>query len=352
MTAATEFRRRLWALLRAEADGPAPRDVVVFAVDGLPFRLAAEHWPEAATECHEAVVPTTSSAGWLSSLTGLDVADHGVPGVVFGHPLGTGEQINVLEYEGTGLAETDSDVFEDARELGYLSLAVLGDLECYPGAWRDALVGRARPVLGHRFYTEGRGRYAARPPREVERRVRAAVDAALDGPRTRPRLVWCFIEWDQHIHRHGYDTSALDALHRIGRIARELHAGGALVVAHSDHGLTPTRHDPQLADLLGLLARRHGFTMGGAGRTRWLHTASGTHRRLLADLMRLLPDDVRVVASDEMCPSGSLARSRMGEICLVAQGELFLSDPEYRFDHGSVLDDERLIPFSSWGGDE
>jgi hypothetical protein len=327
--------------------------VVVFAVDGLPFRIAAEHWPEAVTECLQAVVPTTSSAGWLSSLTGLDVADHGVPGVVFAHPLGTGEQINVFEYEGTGLVEADSDVFEDARELGYLPLAVLGDLQSYPGAWRDALVGRARPVLGHRFYTDDEGRYAACSPPEVERRVRAAVDTALAGPRTRPRLVWCFIEWDQHIHRHGYDTAALDALHGIGRIARKLvEDRGVLVVAHSDHGLTPTRHDAELAALLGLLARQHGFTMGGAGRTRWLHTAPGTRRRLLADLARRLPDDVRVVASDEICSPDSLARSRMGDICLVAQGDSFLTDLDYRFDHGSFLDDERLIPLSLWGGDE
>ena len=47
------------------------------------------------------------------------------------------------------------------------------------------------------------------------------------------------------------------------------------MIAHSDHGLTPTDHDPALEAALNGLTGRHGWAIGGAGRCRWLYARGG-----------------------------------------------------------------------------
>lgn len=179
----TAFRSRLAALTAAAATHAAPRHLVVLAVDGLPFEQAVAHWPHARTERLTSVRPTTSSAGWLSSLTGCPVAEHGVPGVVFSDPGGSGALINVMEYAGPGLTPVRENIFSDAARSGLRPLAVLGDLEAYPSSWRDALLRHAEPVTGHRFYTGpgtvADGSYRPPPPGRSP-----AVSAARSGPRS------------------------------------------------------------------------------------------------------------------------------------------------------------------------
>lgn len=354
---ATAFRGRMARLLEREAGRtPRPRHVVVLAVDGLPYALARQVWSAGVTEPVTAVLPTTSSAGWLSSLTGLSVAEHAVPGVVFRSPEDTGELINVFSYRGPGLTGARENLFADARRLGLLPLAVLGDLEAYPCSWRDALLRHAHPVTGHRFYTRGGGgggAYRAPDPGTVEAAVRRAVTGALDARGgDRPCLVWCYIELDRHVHHHGYDAHVRQALAGLERVAAELAGKGAVVVAHSDHGLTPTRHDPRLARLLDALGRRHGCTTGGAGRVRWLYpAAAGATDRLVRDLERELPPSVRLFSADALLPPGSAGRARAGEIVLMAEGEEFLTEPAYTHDHGSAREAEVYTPFTRWGAE-
>lgn len=339
----TSFRGRVAALLERSH----PRDVVVLAVDGLPHRLAERCWPDAVTEPLASVLPTTSSAAWLSSLTGLAPGDHGVPGVVFADPDGSDALINAFDYRGDRLTAADGTVFSDAADLGYRPLAVPADLDAYPCAWRDALLRHAEIVPGHRFYTLGDGPYRPRDPATVVADVGRAIDEALG--RNGPRFVWCFVELDRHVHHHGYDEHVSAALDGLGALARRLAGAGAVVVAHSDHGLVPTRHDPDLQALLDDLLARHGARMGGAGRVRWLYCTAVDP--LVRDLERALPPSIRVVDSDLLLPPGSLARSRIGPVSLVADGELFLTDPAYTHDHGSDADDEVLTPFAVWEPD-
>ncbi|WP_447007563.1 alkaline phosphatase family protein [Saccharothrix isguenensis] len=339
-TSITSFRGRVAALL----ERVHPRDVVVLAVDGLPHRLAEQCWPDAVTEPLTSVLPTTSSAAWLSSLTGLTPGEHGVPGVVFADPDGSDALINAFAYQGDRLTTADASVFGDAVGLGYRPLAVPADLDAYPCSWRGELLRHAEVVPGHRFYTLGESPYSPRDPATVVTDVGNAIGEALGRPG--PRFVWCFVELDRHVHHHGYDEHTLAALDGLGELARRLTDGGTVVVAHSDHGLVPTRHDPDLQALLDELLARHGARMGGAGRVRWLY-GPAIHP-LVRDLERALPPSIRVVDSDELFPPGSLARSRVGPVSLVADGEMFLTDPAYTHDHGSDADDELLTPFTVW----
>src|SRR5438270_1323937 len=123
----TAFRTFVRALLEREAGTEVPRDVVVLAVDGIPYDMAAEAWPEARIERLRAVFPTTSSAGWLSSLSGLDVDAHGVPGVVFRVEDGAAP-IGVFDFHGELGSAANENVFSDAEALGYAPLAIGGDL--------------------------------------------------------------------------------------------------------------------------------------------------------------------------------------------------------------------------------
>ncbi|KUL39722.1 alkaline phosphatase family protein [Streptomyces regalis] len=340
----TDFRAELARLMAAHAD----RTVVVLALDGVNLTAAQACWPTAETRLMRAAAPTTSSACWLSALTGLDVADHGVPGVVFSAPGGADGLVNFLDHHGPGLTPAEGNVFLDATALGRTPLAVLGDLEHYGSSWRDALLAHARPVTGHRFYTAG-GTYRRRPAAEVADRVRTAVVETLARRGTgQPCLLWCYVEVDQHVHRYGYDDHTVEVLTALGEFAASLATGDIVVVAHADHGLVPTVHDAALANLLGDLGRRHGFAMGGAGRMRWLYPTRHDGPELAALMGPVLPDGVRVLLADEVFRPGSLARARVGEVLLVAEGKAFLTDPAYCYDHGSFAPEETDTPFSVW----
>lgn len=337
----TAFRGRVAGLLEREAATAAPRDVVVLAVDGIRLDLAVDAWSEARIEKLRAVFPTTSSTGWLSSLSGLDVDAHGVPGVVF--RLGSGAAINVFEFDGELGSAATENVFGDATALGYEPLAVGGDLDAYPCAWLDLLLRGARRLAGYRFWATEE----LREPEEICADVRRAVAEARALRQGRPVFVWCFTEPDRHVHRFGYDGAVVRFLELVGELAADLAGDGAVVVAHADHGLTPTTHDERLERTLDRLSARYGFEAGGAGRVRWLYPRAGD-RELREALARELPDSVRVLDADSLFAPGSLARSRVGDIVLLAEGDSFPTSPGYAFDHGSLTAAEVDVPLAEW----
>ena len=341
----TGFRARIRSLLTSEigASGRAPRNVVILAVDGIPYELAASHWRRADTSKMRAVFPTTSSTGWLSSLTGADVARHGVPGVVF--RTANRELINIFEYQGPLQCPATGNIFSDAVDLGYEPWSVMGDWEPYDCSWRSELLQLSRQLTGYRFYTASE----PRSPEAICRDVRRAIDACTDGlPSGQPRLVWCFIDADRHIHRHGYDRQLLSFLRMIEDVALDLARDGAIAVAHSDHGLIRTTHNPELEQFIRSLQAAYRCTLGGAGRTRWIYLQPGTEEEVRAALHRCLPASVRICSPDELFEKGSLARARVGGIVLIAEGEEFMTFADHQFDHGSLTDLELHVPFSQW----
>jgi hypothetical protein len=339
----TVVRARLNGLV---ADMAARRGgaVVVFALDGVGRDLAGRAWLAADVSTMDSVFPTISSAAWLSSLTGISVAEHGIPGVVF---TVDGTLVNIYGHHGPLSAHAPDNVFSDAAAYGYQPVAVLCDLVNYPCSWRDLLLTHAEIVEGTPLFTRP-GSYTRPSLDHLEANVSAAIAAGLAAGNR--GLVWCFVEIDTHIHHNGDDEYAVAVLRVIEQIALDLVADGHVVAAHSDHGHTPTKHDDALAALLDGLAVEHGFEMGGAGRTRWLYPAPGTTDKLVARLRAELPDDISVESADDVFPSGSLARARVGELFLVAKGERFLAPDGYRYEHGSRTPEEIEVPFAVWGG--
>jgi hypothetical protein len=327
----------LRSVLNAEAAGRR-RDVVVLAIDGIPHALGAAAWRHARVSPLETVFPSASAPAWLTSLTGAQVSDHGVPGVVFRGP--SGALVNVLECRDDLALQTGGNLFTDARRAGYLPLVVVGDWEPYDCAFRDALFRGAVLVRGHRFYT------GARPRRAMARHIASAVETALASS-VGPRLVWCFVDVDQHVHGHGYDDHVQTLLGEVDQLALDWTAAGRVVLAHSDHGLVKTRHLPELAKLFEDLGRR-GCAVGGAGRTRWLYPDPGSEDAIFDSVTRAVPASVSVYPSARLWSRDSVAFARVGAIVLVAEGDEFVTFHGHTYEHGSWTAPERRVPFASW----
>jgi Type I phosphodiesterase / nucleotide pyrophosphatase len=347
----TEVRGRIRSIMEHHAGDTGNPDVVILAIDGITHDLAAASWAHARTERMQSVFPTTSATGWLSSLSGADPAVHGVLGVVFRIPDVGGQPIDVFTYRGALGCPELGNIFSDATELGYAPLALLGDLADYNCAWRELLLRHATPIPGQRFFTHAKTETgcAQHDPATLSERVLKSVTECLarSSPR-KPRLVWCFIEADRRIHLYGYDDYTVEFLHGIDEVGAALAERDAVVVAHSDHGLTPTRDDGDIGQLLARIERECAHAMGGAGRTRWLYPHAHTRASLEARLRRQLPPTVRVGPTAELFPAASRWRARVGTILLLAEGECFVTSPGYTFDHGSLTTAELDVPFSEW----
>jgi len=340
----TGFRERVRTLLMNERlNGGASRNVVILALDGIPYDLAVASWPHAVLSKMSSVFPTTSSTAWLSSLTGVDTECHGVPGVVFKDS--SGEMINVFEYKGPLLCPTTGNIFSDAAGIGYFPISVMGDWEPYDCAWREALLDHSETVRGHRFYTSA-------TPLDAEALHQSLTDAIRrclnDYSAKTPLLVWCFIDADQRIHHRGYDEEVMRFLKLVDDFAVALSSDGMIVIAHSDHGLIPTAHNREIEEFLEQLQLETGCTMGGAGRTRWLYAQAGTAAQLVTRLKQCLPSTISIFAADEVFSRGSLARVRVGDIMLMATAEDFITISGHRFDHGSCTETELNVPFAQW----
>ena len=176
--------------------------------------------------------------------------------------------------------------------------------------------------------------------------MKASVESVLGGG-ARPCLVWCFIEVDRHVHLHGYDAHVAHVLRSIEEAAVAWARRGATVLAHSDHGLVPTRNDARLERLFDRLQAQRGCRIGGAGRTRWIYPPDDD-ASLAVELARDLAPSVRVAPARQFFVPGSLAERRVGSLMLIAQGEDFVVPPGYCFDHGSLLPAETNVFDAEW----
>src|SRR3981081_2180089 len=60
------------------------RGVVVLAVDGLAYTVAAEHWQPSTLDVLRSTVPSTSTTAWLTSVTGVGPEPQGAAGMESG----------------------------------------------------------------------------------------------------------------------------------------------------------------------------------------------------------------------------------------------------------------------------
>lgn len=333
------------------------RGVIVLAVDGLSHPVAARGWPSAEIGCLTSTFPSTSATGWLTALTGVGPAEHGVPGMV--HQVGSAL---VYAVTGTPLAGSvrpgDEPVrpwptlFERAAAAGAHCLVAGRELDHLSGRWAPALLRGALRV-GPQPSPSALAAQAG-DPHLLAGAVTATVTGILAaGAGTPPVLLWIYVNLDDHIHAHGYSQAVLAALRELDTAARSWAGCGWTVVAHSDHGQVPVRPDPGLAREWARLddPAECALPAGGAGRVRWLHPRPGREAVVRARLAEALGDAAVVLAPDELDLPATLALplDRVGRVLAIAASPRFpLPDPRAQYEHGGLDPDEMVIPFAVW----
>lgn len=349
------------------------RALVVLAMDGVGFDLAAEAWgPDGPDGLWPltSTFPSTSATAWLTSTTGLGVDRHLVPGVRYAVAAGGDRELLFDCFSDRPLASSNGDgpadaaetapvvgqgrtVFEAATEAGAAAVAVLGDLASLPGRWSAALLRGAVPVAPEEP-VEG---LRLRPSDMVAAAVRD-VDRVLDAlAADRPTLAWTFVHVDPYAHAFGYDEAFAAAVATAQDAARRWAAAGHVVVAHADHGLTAARPEPGLQALWDETAddpSRCRLPSGGAGRVRWAYPRAGAEEEVAGRLAEGLGEEAAVLAPRDLERLGLLRlseglRGRIGEVVAVATGDRFpIPERGGRAEHGSVSPEEMLVPFAVW----
>lgn len=334
----------------------ADRGVVVLAIDGLPFAPAAAAFTSAAVGAARSTFPSTSVTAWLTSVTGVDVAEHHAAGMAMRVP-GSDRVAMMTSSEAGGwddTAEVPADfvgapptIFDTARADGADALVWAPELEALPGPWIRALTHGADWIPARHE--------PSADPRSVVRHVIAVVDGVL-GTRGRPALLWAYTNLDDHLHVHGPDAAVGQALRDLNDAAERWAERGWQVIAHADHGQARVLHRPDLHEAWDRLATAKycRAPAGGAGRVRWLYPYPDQAEAVYADIRDALGDQAEVLTFDALAERGLLPdteplRERIGEIVALAAGPGF---PVYRasdnYDHGSTTDDETAVAFAVW----
>lgn len=343
----TTVRNFVRNMLKQRQTKNLSRTIVYFAIDGLPYNLASKTWGEA-TQLFEmtSVLPTTSSSAWTSAFTGNSVSQHGVVGTVFtieSHNT----PINIYEtHENTLLCNT-GNIFSDARGLGYLPIAFDSDLDVLDCKWKVDLLDGASVINTGGFFSN-------LPPSKksltiIKNKLKACIADALNSS-THPKFIWCFLDTDQWIHQIGYSSLIIDFLLFINEFSHELTQTGAVVIAHSDHGLVPIQKSSLIENLISEICHTYNATMGGAGRVRWFYSAH-PEGKILAALKSKSADLLKVYSHQEYTSThlitGKAAR-RIGKPVITPTTDLFLNEAGYNYEHGSNSSQELSIPFACW----
>jgi Type I phosphodiesterase / nucleotide pyrophosphatase len=370
--------------LAAAARG-ARRGVIVLALDGLAGHAAEKALAHAAVSPLRSTFPSTSATAWLTSVTGLDPAAHGVVGAVYRAP-GSDRVTDLISGRSWGYADDLSQppgdeppdhepldheppdqppgplvlpaptVFDRAARLGVRPVAVGRELAGLGGPWAGALLHGADV-----YHAPSDGEPSIDPAVVVERTVRD-VEAVAAGPRggelaDQPVFIWAHVNLDDHIHRAGYDAALMRAVQTLDEAADRWACAGWSVLGHADHGLVPVSPDADLARSWDRFDQpdRCRAPSGGAGRVRWLYPLPGLEQRTAEDLRAALGGHALVLTPDELAERGLLqatpaVRERIGPVVAVAVSPRFpVPDPTLAYEHGADTPDEVQVPFAVWG---
>jgi hypothetical protein len=175
--------------------------------------------------------------------------------------------------------------------------------------------------------------------------------------RSEPFIYAYYEGLDKVAHEYGlgehYDNELAWVDHLVDRLIAGLPAHTALV-AIADHGQVEVGGN--VIELAGDVMANCSM-QSGEGRFRWLHARSGRARALYEAASEHHGDDAWVVTRDEIVAAGWLgpvvrepARLRLGDVALVARGDVAFYDPHdtgpYKLvgRHGSVTPAEMLVP--------
>jgi hypothetical protein len=330
----------------------ARRGVVVLAVDGLSHGAAvAAGWQGAELRTLASTFPSVSATAWLTAVTGVGPRRHGVPGAVYRVP-GQGTLVDAITGRvlASGPADPDGDtrpvlphptVFDRAGERGYACRAVAREIGWLSSPWARALLHGTTAVEA-RAPQELAAQAA--DPAQLAAAVAEDVESALTTERA---LIWVYVNLDDHVHGHGYDAAAVDAMHRLGERAAAWAERGWTVVSHADHGQVPCRADAGLAEAFSLVddPEECYLPSGGAGRVRWLYPKPGRAEVVRERLAVALGDCATVRTTD---PADAL-RGRVGTVVAVAADARFpVPVPGLHFEHGGCDPDEATVPLAVW----
>ena len=334
------------AILARETPGwfPEPlRDaegVLVLVCDGLGWELlqaGATFAPTLATMAGgpiTSVVPSTTSAGLTSIVTGAPPAQHGLVG--YRIRVG-GEVLNVLRWPPKG--GPDPAAVQPVPAFQGRDVPVVTRAEFRASGFTQAHL-RDTTLIGWRTTSA-----------LVEHCARLA-----DSDRT---LVYAYYDGvDKVAHEYGLrngfinrELAAADAL--VNDLLDVLPSSWALAVT-ADHGQVHV--EPEGAVALDAVARLVS-TYAGEGRFRTLHARSGAASDLAAAAQEAYGGQAWVFCRDQLFdegwlgPSASLAvRGRVGDVILAARDEVIFTDPEVpleaamRSHHGSLTPAEMYVP--------
>lgn len=336
----------------------AARGLCVLAIDGLSYGVAQSGFAHAQTLPLRSTFPSTSTTAWLTAVTGVEPGRHGALGTVYRAPgadcvthLITGDTYGFGSYPppGNALLHGGPTVFDRAVEAGASAFVVGAELERLTGEWVGALLHGARivPSPDTRLTTD--------PVAVAERTVRE-VEAVLAGSRDTPCLLWAYVNLDDHIHQAGYDSRLHESLTLLDTAASRWADAGWSVLAHADHGQVPVTPRADLTDAWTRLDSPAHCRMpsGGAGRVRWMYPLPGREQDLAAALVDALGDHALVLTPDDLhdrglLPATPVVRDRIGAVVALATSTSFpVPDPTLAWEHGSLSDDEMLVPLAAW----
>jgi len=317
--------------------------VVVLVIDGLGWnQLAARQHLAPVLAASEGqpittVAPTTTAAALTSITTGAPPGDHGV----VGYRIRTGgETLNALRWV------TENG---DARER-----VIPSELQVLPpfGARNPVVItkgefARSGFTMAHLSGGQFRG-YST-----IATLMHEIETAVSEGE----RFVYAYYDGlDRVGHERGHDA-AFDAEFAfvdrlVGDIRERLDPAVALVVT-ADHGQVHTGDNVVPIDRSVM---RHTHAVSGEARFVWLHAEPGSQAPLLEAASDAHGDQAWVLPVDQVIEQRVLggrvspeARSRLGDVALIAKSTIALVDPAAPPSiligrHGSLTPDELYVP--------
>jgi predicted AlkP superfamily pyrophosphatase or phosphodiesterase len=338
------------------------RAVCVLLVDGMGWRLLAEHGAQApflsglaaGGRAIAAGFPTTTAASIASLGSGVPSGQHGIVGYSFTvggmllQPLSWtvregGQGVDARDLLAPEVVQPVPTALERAAAAGVrVRLAV-------PGIFRGSGLTRAALRGGELIAVHALGDLAAA----------AVAGLAGDGP----ALSYAYhgdLDLLGHVYGPGSEPWLLQLAHvdrLAAAIADRLPAGAALVVT-ADHGMVhvPPEHR---VDLDTTPALRDGVRLvGGEPRARYLYTEPGALAEVRAAWTEVLGDRAWIVDRDEAVAAGwygpvvaDRVRERIGDLVVAARSGIAVtrSTTEPTLSrllghHGSLTPDEQLVP--------
>lgn len=340
------------ALLDPSSEWPAwipelaadAEQVVLLVLDGIGWNQLVDRRHLAPTLASmiggpiTSVAPSTTATALTSISTGVAPGLHGV----MGYRMTVGREVlNVLRWSANGRDARKSIPPESIQTF-------------------DPFEGQRPPVITRaEFRDSGFTRAHLEKTRLVGWRVSSTLVAEISFAlqRNEPFVYAYYDGVDKIAHEFGLDRHYDAELAFVDRLVSDVLAAlpqGAVLVVSSDHGQVDVGDDVVAPDAAVM---SHVDLQSGEGRFRWLHARPG-HARALFDAALAHHDDRSwVVTVDQVIDEGwfgstvtDAARSRLGDVALVAREALAFSDPAdsgafpLRARHGSLTADEMFVP--------